>query len=103
MAARCSAATAWPREGDVMVKKPTPPHDLLALTAELIDIPSESRDEAAITAHLEAGLRAAPWLTVDRIGDNLVARTQLGRPHRLVLAGHTDTVPAADNDRARIE
>lgn len=85
------------------MKKPQPPHDLLALTAELVDIPSESRDEAAITAHLEAALRAQRHLRVDRVGDNLVARTELGRPYRIVLAGHTDTVPAADNARARIE
>ena len=67
--------------------------DLLALTAELVDIPSVSFDEAAIVAHLEAELRAIPGLAVDRIGDNLVARTNLGRGHRLILAGHTDTVP----------
>lgn len=84
-------------------KKPTPPHDLLALTAELVDIASVSRAEGPITGHLEAALGAVDGLTVDRVGDNLVARTQLGRPYRLILAGHTDTVPAADNDRARIE
>jgi succinyl-diaminopimelate desuccinylase len=32
-----------------------------------------------------------------------VARTALGRPSRLVLAGHTDTVPPNGNERARIE
>ena len=85
------------------MKKPQPPHDLLALTAELVDIPSVSRDEAAITDHLERALRAVRGLTVDRVGDNLVARTTLGRERRLVLAGHTDTVPAAGNERARVE
>lgn len=85
------------------MRKPQPPHDLLALTAELVDIPSVSRDEAAITDHLERSLRAVRGLTVDRVGDNLVARTMLGRERRLVLAGHTDTVPAAGNERARIE
>ena len=80
--------------------------DLLTLTSELVDIPSVSFDEAALVAHLEAGLRAVPGLAVDRIGDNLVARTELGRPHRLVLAGHTDTVPGTeggDGQRARID
>lgn len=85
------------------MRTPQPPHDLLALTAELVDIPSVSRDEAAITAHLERELRAIRGLTVDRVGDNLVARTTLGRDRRLVLAGHTDTVPAAGNERARVE
>jgi len=76
--------------------------DLLALTADLIDIPSVSRDEAAITAWLEDELRARPWLDVTRVGDNLVARTELGHSRRLVLAGHTDTVPANGNERSRI-
>ncbi len=37
------------------------------------------------------------------MGDNLVARTALGRERRLVLAGHTDTVPPNGNERARID
>lgn len=77
--------------------------DLLALTAELVDIPSVSHDERAITEHIEGMLRSAPWLTVERVEDNLVARTELGRSQRLVLAGHTDTVPVNDNAGARIE
>jgi succinyl-diaminopimelate desuccinylase len=77
--------------------------DLLARTAELVDIPSESHDEAAITAHIERILRALPHLTVDRVGENLVARTDLGRRTRVVLAGHTDTVPANGNATARID
>jgi succinyl-diaminopimelate desuccinylase len=77
--------------------------DLLALAAELVDIPSESRAEADLVADLERRLAAAPWLEVTRVGDNLVARTQLGRDRRLVLAGHTDTVPANDNLGARLD
>jgi len=77
--------------------------DLLAFTAELVDIPSVSHNERAITDHLERMLRGVPWLELERVGENLVARTQLGRPQRLVLAGHTDTVPVNQNDRARIE
>ena len=77
--------------------------DLLALTAQLVDIPSVSHDEEAITGWLEAELRAVPWLEVTRVDRNLVARTDLGRSTRLVLAGHTDTVPVNDNDRARVE
>ena len=62
--------------------------DLLALTADLVGIPSVSHDEGAITERLQNDLDAAPWLTVDRLGNNLVARTDLGRPLRLVIAGH---------------
>jgi len=77
--------------------------DLLALTAELVDVPSVSLDEGPITDWLQAALEGLPWLTLDRVGPNLVARTQLGRDQRLVIAGHTDTVPVNGNDRARID
>ena len=77
--------------------------DVFALTAALVDIPSESFQEQAIVELIEAELRACPHLIVDRIGDNLDARTDLGRERRLVLGGHTDTVPANDNAGARIE
>jgi succinyl-diaminopimelate desuccinylase len=77
--------------------------DLLARTAVLVDIPSESHHEAAITDHLEAALRAQPHLRVERVGANLVARTDLGRSTRVILAGHTDTVPASGNAGARID
>lgn len=77
--------------------------DLLALTAELVDVPSESHDEERITDLLEGELRALPHLAVERVGRNLVARTDLGRSTRVVLAGHTDTVPANGNERARID
>ena len=76
--------------------------DLLQLTADLVAIPSVSFEEQELVAFLEAELRAVPWLTVDRVGDNLVARTQLGHDQRLVLGGHTDTVPVNDNAEARI-
>lgn len=77
--------------------------DLLSLTAALVDIPSVSHDERAVTDHLEGLLAPVPWLDVTRVGENLVARTSLGRERRLVLAGHTDTVPPNGNERARIE
>jgi len=77
--------------------------DLLARTAELVDIPSVSRDERAITDRIDAELRSTSWLTVDRVGENVVARTNLDRPMRVVIAGHTDTVPVNGNDRARVD
>ena len=77
--------------------------DLLARTEELCAIPSLSREEATITDHLDGLLAAVPGLERTRVGDNLVARTDLGRPLRLVLAGHTDTVPANGNAAPRRE
>jgi succinyl-diaminopimelate desuccinylase len=77
--------------------------DLLAKTAAFVNIASVSFEEKAFVDWLESDLEAIPWLTVDRIGDNLVARTDLARPQRLILAGHTDTVPVHDNAVARIE
>lgn len=52
--------------------------DLLALTAELVDVPSVSHHERQLADHLEQRLRAVPWLTVDRVGDEVVARTTQG-------------------------
>lgn len=77
--------------------------DLLALTAELVDIPSPSHQEGAITEHLHRLLAEVPHLEVERVGSNLVARTRLGRAARLVLAGHTDTVPGTGEQGSRVE
>jgi succinyl-diaminopimelate desuccinylase len=75
--------------------------DLLSATAVLVDIASESHHEQALADHVEGRLRSAPWLDVTRFGDNVVARTSLGRPFRLILGGHLDTVPANNNAVAR--
>jgi len=77
--------------------------DLLALTSTLVDIASVSGNETRLVEFIEAELVGCPWLELTRVGDNLVARTRLDRPLRLVLAGHTDTVPANANEAARID
>ncbi|HPX35999.1 MAG TPA: succinyl-diaminopimelate desuccinylase [Mycobacterium sp.] len=71
--------------------------DPIELTAALIDIPSVSRDEKRIADEVEAALRAQTSFEVVRNGDAVLARTNLGRPTRVILAGHLDTVPIADN------
>ena len=71
--------------------------DLLVQTAELVAIPSESHHETSLADHVEARLRALEHVRVDRLGDNVVARTTGGRDMRLVVAGHLDTVPANGN------
>jgi succinyl-diaminopimelate desuccinylase len=67
------------------------------LTARLVDIPSVSGDEAPLADAIESVLGSLPHLTLHRDGNAIVARTELGRPQRVVLAGHIDTVPIADN------
>ncbi|MGW2365058.1 succinyl-diaminopimelate desuccinylase [Streptomyces sp. NPDC001667] len=77
--------------------------DAAALTARLVDIPSESGNEKPLADAVESALRALPHLSVDRYGNNVVARTNLGRAERVVLAGHIDTVPIADNVPSRMD
>jgi succinyl-diaminopimelate desuccinylase len=80
-----------------------PATDLLVATSELVAIPSVSHHEHAIAEHIEQRLRAVADLTIDRVGDNIVARTTLGRPSRLILAGHTDTVPVNGNAAPHVD
>ncbi|HXQ18063.1 MAG TPA: succinyl-diaminopimelate desuccinylase [Acidimicrobiales bacterium] len=77
--------------------------DLLAATAELVDIPSVSRHESALADHVAAALAGCAWLRIERLGDNVVASTSLGRERRIVVAGHLDTVPPNGNEAARVE
>jgi len=77
--------------------------DVLARCAELVEIPSVSHGEAALADHIHTELAGLPWLEVERVGDNVVARTRLGHQRRLILAGHLDTVPPNGNEHARVE
>ncbi|AEE47011.1 succinyl-diaminopimelate desuccinylase [Cellulomonas fimi] len=77
--------------------------DLVALTRAVCDVPSVSGDEATLADAVETALRAYPHLEVLRDGDAVVARTRLGRGSRVVVAGHLDTVPLADNLPTRVE
>jgi succinyl-diaminopimelate desuccinylase len=67
------------------------------LTAALTDIASVSGEEGPLADAIERALRRLPHLAVTRHGNTLVARTELGRAERVVLAGHIDTVPHAGN------
>ena len=71
--------------------------DIAALLRALIDTPSVSGDEAVIAGRVEAALRPYPHLQVTRDDNVIVARTELGRSERVVIAGHLDTVPIAGN------
>jgi succinyl-diaminopimelate desuccinylase len=78
--------------------------DLLALTAALIAVPSPSlREEDLADAVAQRLAARAPGLTVDRLGANLIVRTQLGHDERVVLGGHLDTVPPNGNETPRLD
>jgi succinyl-diaminopimelate desuccinylase len=75
--------------------------DIVDLTAAIVDVPSESLHEASL-ADLVAAAVAGLGLAVERFGNTVVARTELGRAERVVLGGHLDTVPSADNLPSRL-
>jgi len=77
--------------------------DAVALTAALVDVASVSGDEAELADLVEQALRTFPALAVERDGNVVLARTDLGRAQRVVLAGHLDTVPIADNVPSRLD
>jgi len=76
--------------------------DAVTLTRALCDIPSVSGDEDVIASAVEAALTDLKHLAVQRDGNVVVARTDLGRAERVVLAGHLDTVPIARNLPTRV-
>ena len=73
---------------------------LAVRTLELIDIPSESRDEERIAGHIAAVLRAG-GVPVRELGDSCVLAGPADAP--VLLAGHLDTVPAQGNRPGRID
>jgi succinyl-diaminopimelate desuccinylase len=74
-----------------------------ALTASLVDVPSVSGGEGRLADEVETALKDVSHLVVERDGDAVLARTDLGRAQRIVVAGHLDTVPVADNLPSRRE
>ncbi|PSL39915.1 succinyldiaminopimelate desuccinylase [Labedella gwakjiensis] len=67
------------------------------LTRIICDIESVSGDEGPLADLIFEAVSALPHLDVVRDGDTIVARTDLGRSQRVVIAGHIDTVPINDN------
>ncbi len=79
------------------------PADLPDLLMAITDIESVSGNEGPLADAVAAALSAHPHLVVERDGDAVVARTDLGRGTRVVVAGHLDTVPVAANLPSRRE
>ncbi|HWU47500.1 MAG TPA: succinyl-diaminopimelate desuccinylase [Humibacter sp.] len=73
------------------------------LTRALCDIESVSGNERRIADAIQTSIDRLPHLEVIRDGDCIVARTQLGRDSRVIIAGHLDTVPVNHNLPTRLE
>lgn len=73
--------------------------DPIELTKALVDIPSPSHHEEAIADAIEQALKPleAAGVELVRFGNTVCARTNRGLASRIVLAGHVDTVPIANN------
>lgn len=69
-------------------------------TLELVDIPSESRNEDAVAEYVAAGM---PWEPTWREGETLWYEAPSRSRPLVVFAGHLDTVPAQGNIPGRIE
>jgi succinyl-diaminopimelate desuccinylase len=70
---------------------------LSELAQALIDIESVSGNEAAISKSVFDALESFDHLRVIREGNAVIAMTNLDRPARVIIAGHLDTVPVAEN------
>lgn len=77
--------------------------DVASLTAALVDIPSPSHDEQPLVDAIDQALGGLANLSTQRLGNVVIARSELGRAKRVVLAGHVDTVPSAGNLPHRVE
>lgn len=77
--------------------------DAAELTRAICDIESVSGNETALADAIFSALTPCAHLAVSRDGDAIVARTQLGRTQRVVIAGHIDTVPVHENLPCRSE
>lgn len=77
--------------------------DIVSLTAAVVDVPSESHQERVLADLVERALSGCAHLVVERDGNTVVARTQLGHAERVLIGGHLDTVPAAGNLPSRLD
>jgi succinyl-diaminopimelate desuccinylase len=76
---------------------------VVELTRVLCDIESVSGGETPLADRIEATLTQAPHLEVIRHGNTVAARTRTTAPHRVLIAGHIDTVPVSGCLPARLD
>jgi len=76
--------------------------DVRELVRDLVDVESVSGREGRLADLIQAALSAYPHLRTTRLGNVVVAQTHFGCPHRVVIAGHLDTVPVAGNLPSRV-
>ncbi len=74
---------------------------LAELTIDVCNIESVSGDEKTLADLVENSLKL-DHLEVIRDGNAVIAKTNLGRKKRIILAGHLDTVPVAENLPAQL-
>jgi len=74
---------------------------LAELTIDICNIESVSGNEKVLADLVEKALQV-PHLEVIRDGNAVIAKTNLGRPKRIILAGHLDTVPVSENLPAKL-
>jgi succinyl-diaminopimelate desuccinylase len=72
---------------------------LASRTLDLVDLPSPSHDEELVYDYVR---RSVHLPIVHDDGETLLYAKRAGKP-LVLLAGHTDTVPAQDNLPGRIE
>lgn len=79
------------------------PHaDIVSVTTDLVNIASVSGDENLIASSIFAALSDCGWLEVHRFQNSVIAKTNLNKASRVIVAGHIDTVPVADNAKAKL-
>lgn len=79
------------------------PHaDIVSVTTDLVNIASVSGDENLIASSIFAALSDCGWLEVHRFQNSIIAKTNLNKASRVIVAGHIDTVPVADNAKAKL-
>ncbi|HAM22339.1 MAG TPA: succinyl-diaminopimelate desuccinylase, partial [Actinobacteria bacterium] len=59
--------------------------DVVSLTADLVDVPSESFQEAPLADAVQAALTGHEHLRITRLGNTVIAQTDLGRAQRVVI------------------